>query len=559
MQSTLLPKGVCDHIERIVRQFVWGSSNTDHKIPLVNWEAIRQPMANGGLGFRSMFDYNVAFVHKIGFNFISKPAALWVSLLRQKYRVVDICPPSIQCVVATPLWRAIAAHWDAIRSGVAWSLGNGQSTRFLDDAWIPEIGHLRPFSLRATADFDHLTVNELVDENGTWNFPLLSSIFPPDIIAHIKGIKCPDLLDCTDTCVWRWSTSQKFSISSAYKHLQEPAWDTESPVWKLFWQCPVPQRVRIFCWLVFRQKLLTNTVRCQRRLTDDSSCPLCAHPQETNCHTLRDCPAATEVWKRVIPAALRDTFFTMTAATWLCNNLSSRLIDTQTMVQWPVLFASTLWQIWKNRNDVVFNNADVPASVTLRRSIAWAKCYGNSQATHSATLHPSRAVVWHPPIQGGVCLNVDGSSSSSSKHCSIGGLLRDTNGSWLWGFYKHVGTASVLQTELWAIYIGLLQAWEHGYEMLEVQSDCKQTVALVSDTTAGNSPLSLVRAIRNLCCRAWLVEFVWIPRDANRPSDGLSKMADCSTDDLILLEDPPPSIARLIEQDSFMFSSANCF
>ncbi|GMI86289.1 hypothetical protein HRI_002298200 [Hibiscus trionum] len=500
MQSTLLPKGVCDDIEKIVRQFVWGNSTFDRKISLVNWEVLRQPMENGGLGFRNMYAYNVAFVHKVGFTFISKPNTLWVSLLRQKYRIVEMCPHSIRRSTGSPLWRALTNHWDSIRSSIAWSLGNDHSVSLLDDVWIPSLGPLRTYTLLHAEELDTLSIPDLINANGTWNLDLLPSIFPRDVITHILSIKCPEPSDPNDVCVWRWNPLHSSSISSAYKFLSEMNWDPVSSTWKMFWKCPVPQRILFFIWLVYRQKLMTNSERCRRRLSDNPACPGCAHPLESCCHALRDCPEALDVWMRIVPAALHDSFYSMNTADWLRCNLTSRLIHPKFNLQWLVLFASALRKILKRRNELVFIGTSQPSSTVLRLSLAWARCYENTRPLQYAALLPQNHVVqWSPPIRGCLCLNVDGSSASSTKLNVVGGLLR---------------------------------------EILEVQSDCKQAVKLVTDSDAGNSSFSLVRAIDKLRGRAWLTDIIWIPRDANRPADYLAKLADPTIDSLAFLEEP---------------------
>ncbi|KAA3487080.1 reverse transcriptase [Gossypium australe] len=46
MQTMMIPKGICEEIESLVRQFIWGSSNGKRKLALVNWESVCQPHSN---------------------------------------------------------------------------------------------------------------------------------------------------------------------------------------------------------------------------------------------------------------------------------------------------------------------------------------------------------------------------------------------------------------------------------------------------------------------------------------------------------------------------------
>ena len=51
MQTMKLLNDVCAKIDRICRQFIWGSMKTRRKFHLVNWNKICKPKEKGGLGF----------------------------------------------------------------------------------------------------------------------------------------------------------------------------------------------------------------------------------------------------------------------------------------------------------------------------------------------------------------------------------------------------------------------------------------------------------------------------------------------------------------------------
>ncbi|MBA0601268.1 hypothetical protein Gorai_004449, partial [Gossypium raimondii] len=74
----IVPKGLCDKIERIVQKFVWGSTNGNAKVALVSWDLVCQPKSHGGLGLRHLEDHNTSFMINVGFNIVSNVNALWV-------------------------------------------------------------------------------------------------------------------------------------------------------------------------------------------------------------------------------------------------------------------------------------------------------------------------------------------------------------------------------------------------------------------------------------------------------------------------------------------------
>lgn len=83
MQSTLLSKGICDSIEKLIRKFIWGGK--DRNCHLVNWKTILLPKERGGLGLRNLYHMNLAFLAKVGWRMLHEEDSLWVQMLRGKY------------------------------------------------------------------------------------------------------------------------------------------------------------------------------------------------------------------------------------------------------------------------------------------------------------------------------------------------------------------------------------------------------------------------------------------------------------------------------------------
>lgn len=122
------------------------------------------------------------------------------------------------------------------------------------------------------------------------------------------------------------------------------------------WTNEGPQRVRHFIWFFLRDRLMTNFERFCRNLTDDSSCFLCGHCQETALHAVRDCPMAGHRWRKVIPNNAVNNFFAMDLTDWVkanLLNLHNFLLDD---VDWPTFFGIMCWRLWKNQNRLTFGS-----------------------------------------------------------------------------------------------------------------------------------------------------------------------------------------------------------
>ena len=52
LQTARLPNSVCDAIDQISYNFLWGSTNEKSKIHLISWDIVCCPQDMGGLGIR---------------------------------------------------------------------------------------------------------------------------------------------------------------------------------------------------------------------------------------------------------------------------------------------------------------------------------------------------------------------------------------------------------------------------------------------------------------------------------------------------------------------------
>jgi len=85
MQSSRLPRSLCDTLDKKIRRFLWGGTAMGRKIHLVPWDIITREKMQGGLGIRSMRQLNSAYLMKLGWRLTTEPSALWARILKEKY------------------------------------------------------------------------------------------------------------------------------------------------------------------------------------------------------------------------------------------------------------------------------------------------------------------------------------------------------------------------------------------------------------------------------------------------------------------------------------------
>ncbi|GMP64139.1 hypothetical protein CsSME_00025559 [Camellia sinensis var. sinensis] len=66
MQTMLLPKSICNDIDKLNRNFLWSDTMEKHKIHLVNWDVVCNMKKKGGLEIKKARDQNLALLSKLG-------------------------------------------------------------------------------------------------------------------------------------------------------------------------------------------------------------------------------------------------------------------------------------------------------------------------------------------------------------------------------------------------------------------------------------------------------------------------------------------------------------
>ena len=85
MQTTLLPKNVCHHIDKMSCHFLWGDTDQHRSCHTVNWETVTLPKEAGGLGMSSTRHRNKAILMNQAWHLYSNTTTLWARVLKEKY------------------------------------------------------------------------------------------------------------------------------------------------------------------------------------------------------------------------------------------------------------------------------------------------------------------------------------------------------------------------------------------------------------------------------------------------------------------------------------------
>jgi ribonuclease HI len=163
-----------------------------------------------------------------------------------------------------------------------------------------------------------------------------------------------------------------------------------------------------------------------------------------------------------------------------------------------------------------------------------------------------RRIKWNRPAEGFVCLNVDGSLLGSSNSAGYGGLLRNRDGEFVWGFYGAAPLQNILFVEILAILNGLKLCWDRGFRKVLCCSDSLLSVNLIKHgLTVHHRFANEISCIRKLLNNVWEVNLTHTLREGNACADVLAKMGANSDSPLVIIDTAPLEVVRPLWDDAW--------
>jgi hypothetical protein len=158
-----------------------------------------------------------------------------------------------------------------------------------------------------------------------------------------------------DTWIYQWGNTT-YSSSKLYKLAFQNL--PEHPVFSWLWKSKCTPRVKFFAWLVLVDRLNTKTMLRRRNLSDeddDDHCVLCPTGTEEDLdHLFFDCPFAKRCWEKI-------------GMYWITSlSLYPRIAHARQQQNIPFFMevvTIAAWEIWKIRNERVFNNGQVNVNI----------------------------------------------------------------------------------------------------------------------------------------------------------------------------------------------------
>ncbi|XP_062021276.1 uncharacterized protein LOC133737799 [Rosa rugosa] len=249
MQTAKLPTSICDSLDKLNRNFLWGDIEDKRRVHLINWDTVCLPKSLGGLGIKKSSEMNQAMLAKAGWRLFQNNSGLWATVYKDKYLSHDnLFDANYQIPKdCSSTWRSVVHGASLLKQGLTWRVGDGKRIKFWIDIWLPPLALINYIHHDVEIDIN-ATICSFWNENGR-NINLLYSYFPDDIVSRILHTP-PGFDGCgEDIQIWNYTSNGDFSVKSAY-HIFFDTYDQLHSPWKFIWKMHIPPKLKTFTWVL---------------------------------------------------------------------------------------------------------------------------------------------------------------------------------------------------------------------------------------------------------------------------------------------------------------------
>ena len=123
-----LPRGLCQHIDGLLRKFWWGCRDGKRKTYWVAWEDMTKPKYFGGLGFQDMEMFNLALLAKQAWRLLQDENSLSTRVLKAVYFPDTRFLDAVIGQSPSKIWRSIMEVREVLEGSLIRQIGTGEST-----------------------------------------------------------------------------------------------------------------------------------------------------------------------------------------------------------------------------------------------------------------------------------------------------------------------------------------------------------------------------------------------------------------------------------------------
>ncbi|KAG8051284.1 hypothetical protein GUJ93_ZPchr0009g2396 [Zizania palustris] len=344
-----LPAKVVHRIDQARRACLWrGRTPEESMKPLVKWEHVYKPKEKGGLGVINIRAQNNALLLKMLDKFYNKRDIPWVNLIWQKYYNSGNVP-HLQTSRGSAWWKSILKHIPNFLAIARPLVGNGITTSIWFDMWTDTPIHLMLGRLFTFAKHQGWSIQKFKTQDILGQpFFLPLSLEAETELAFLQHLLLQITIreNTNDNWNYIWGNGPyqaKKLYAYTFNHM------IVHPAYKWIWKCQCAMKMKVFFWLLLKDRLNTKYLLQRKNLMQvggDCLCTLCdEQSRETSHHLFVDCQFAKECWNKI-------------GILWPVNEQLEEQVAMikgncrQKFIMEVILIGA--WTIWLHRNSCIF-------------------------------------------------------------------------------------------------------------------------------------------------------------------------------------------------------------
>ena len=203
-------------MDRVNRNFLWGTSKSTRKVHWVGWQKVTKPK-KGGLSLQAAKGRNTALLAKLNWRFHIEKDSLWACVLKSKYcssqRLASRNQNKLPC---SQTWSAMKKGREVFNRGVKWTVGRSSNLSFWYDYWANH-GVLRSLVTGPLSREDsNMKIRDIFKDN-MWDWRCLYFDLPQNVKLMIQATILALATIGEDKLVWSESPQRNFDLKSMYK------------------------------------------------------------------------------------------------------------------------------------------------------------------------------------------------------------------------------------------------------------------------------------------------------------------------------------------------------
>jgi ribonuclease HI len=340
-----------------------------------------------------------------------------------------------------------------------------------------------------------------------------------------------------DILCWQGTKDGYYTVKSGYhaqvewNYQQTHQAQTSNPLreeqtWKKLWKIDVPPKQIHLLWRIIHEALHVKTNLLHKGILCDTLCPICTKPMETITHPFLQCDWAKMIWYSS-PISIKTTEIqTTTFSEWILYMLKN---TNQECMQ---IIASITYSMWYARNQMVFQNKDIPVEDTVKNALKALHDYHRHRTQNRLKkAHPSPSfdrnkISWNPPPRNFLKLNVDAHLHGDGRW-AYGMVLRRSDGRCLGAATRICnGNTDAAMAEVTGLQEALKLIESHQLTNIIIELDANQVVSAIKKKKFPNNCWGQIACVFSRVLEQREDIFVsWVSRRGNQVAHNLARWA----------------------------------